>query len=160
MCRLIAGTLWTGAALGGVLVGDAPTAAPPNDNFANAIVLTGASATRAGDTNVEATLEAGEPDTVADGPALNSVWYAWTAPANGQVVVDLRTSSYDTLLAAYTGGAVNALTEVASNDDFGNSSQSRIRFQATSGTIYRIRVDGFNGDTGTINLNLHQNQPP
>ena len=40
---------------------------------------------------------------VADGPAVNSVWYTWTAPANGQVVVDLARSSYDTLLAAYTG---------------------------------------------------------
>ena len=75
-------------------------------------------------------------------------------------MIDLKTSDYDTLLAAYTGRRGERPDQVASNDDFGNSSQSRIRFQATSGTIYRIRVDGFNGDTGTINLDLHQNQPP
>ena len=61
--------MWTGAALGGVLVGDAAATAPANDNFANAIVLPGASATRLGDTNVDATLEQDEPDMVADKPA-------------------------------------------------------------------------------------------
>jgi Fibronectin type III domain/PASTA domain/Divergent InlB B-repeat domain len=157
---VIVAAMWTGAALGGVFVGDAPTAAPPNDDFANAIVLSGSIATRVGDTNVDATLETGEPGTVADGPAFKSVWYTWTAPANGQVVIDLATSSYETLLAAYTGSVVNALTEVASDDDFGVSSTSRIRFQAASGTVYKIRVDGYNGTTGTINLDLHQDPPP
>jgi PASTA domain len=38
-------------------LGDAPMSAPPNDDFANAIALVGPSATRAGDTNVDATLE-------------------------------------------------------------------------------------------------------
>ena len=157
---LLAAVVWTGAALGGVLAGDSAATAPANDNFANALVLPGASTTRLGDTNVDATLELDEPDTVADGPAANSVWYFWTAPANGMVVIDLKTSDYDTLLAAYTGNAVNALTEVASNDDFGEGNQSRVRFPAASGTVYRIRVDGYDGDTGTINLALHQDPPP
>ena len=34
---------------------------PPNDNFANAILLAGTTASRTGDTNVGATLETGEP---------------------------------------------------------------------------------------------------
>ena len=72
---LLAGAVWTGAALGGVFVGDAPTVAPANDNFANPIVLAGSNVTRAGDTNVDATLETGEPDTVAGRTAENSVWY-------------------------------------------------------------------------------------
>ena len=51
---LLAGTVWTGVA---VRVDGAP---PPNDNFASAIALTGADASRSGDMNVGATLEPGE----------------------------------------------------------------------------------------------------
>ena len=54
----------------------------------------------------------------------------------------------DTLLAAYTGDAVNALTKVASNDDactFGSS----ITFTAIEAETYRIAVDGVDGETSS-----------
>ena len=44
-------------------------------------------------------------------------------------------SSFDTLLAVYTGTAVNALTTVASNDDIdtsGHNYQSRVTFTAVA----------------------------
>ncbi len=55
------------------------TAAPPNDNFADAVVLSGDDVSRLGDTNVGATLEAGEPTMIGGAPAGASVWYRWTA---------------------------------------------------------------------------------
>jgi hypothetical protein len=61
------------------------------------------------------------------------------------------------LLAVYTGGSVNSLTEIASNDDiFINGSlsrQSRVVFNSSQGTTYRIAVDGYSSATGTIHLN-------
>jgi Fibronectin type III domain/WD40-like Beta Propeller Repeat/PASTA domain len=130
---------------------------PPNDDFANAIVLTGQDATRIGDTNVGAGLETGEPTQVAGAPAGASVWYRWTAPASGRASVDTQFSGYDTLLAVYTGSGVGTLSEVASNDDAGTDYlTSTAGFEATAGTTYRIRVDGFAGDTGTIDLHLRE----
>jgi hypothetical protein len=149
--------VWSGVALGGGSTVDALAAS--NDNFANAIVLSGATASRSGDTNVGATLEPGEAATVAGKPADTSVWYSWTAPSNGVVVIDTATSGFDTLLGVYTGATVNSLGEVASNDDF-LLLTSRVRFAATTSTVYRIRVDGFSGAAGTINLQLHQSAPP
>jgi hypothetical protein len=157
--------LWIGVALGltlgGVLAIGATAAAPSNDDFAGAIALTGTDASRSGDTNVDATLQPGEPATVAGSPAGASVWYSWTAPITGMVVIDTATSGFDTLLGVYTGTAVDTLGEVASNDDFIRPpGTSRVRFSATTGTIYRIRVAGYAGATGTINLHVHQAPPP
>src|SRR6266536_453742 len=151
------GAVWTGVALGGA---STVALAPSNDNFANATVLTGAVASRSGDTSGGATLEPGEAGTVAGSPAGASVWYSWTAPGDGEVEIDTETSAFDTLLGVYTGNAVNSLAEVASSDDFLRPTASRVRFHGTSGAVYRIRVDGYAGAAGAINLHMHQSPPP
>ena len=74
----------------------------------------------------------------------SSAWYRWTAPTTGWFTFDtLLNPAVDTVLAAYTGTTIDALTEVASNDDAtpGSVAQSRITFLATAGTTYRIAVD-------------------
>src|SRR5207248_9187787 len=110
------------------------------DLFANAQTLSGASGTVSG-TTVGMTKEAGEPNHAGNAGG-HSIWYAWTAPAAGSVTVDTIGSSFDTLLAAYTGSSVSALTTIASNDD-ASGTQSRITFTAAAGTTYRIAVDGY-----------------
>jgi hypothetical protein len=52
---------------------------------------------------------------------------------------------------------VTGLTLVANNDDddFGNST-SLVDFFATAGTVYRIAVDGYGGETGVVWLSLGQ----
>ena len=127
--------------------------APANDNFASAQALTGSSATVNG-TNNGATKETGEPNHAAKAGG-KSVWYRWTPQSNGTVEVNTAGSSFDTLLAVYTGGAVNSLTPVASNDDDpSGGTRSKVSFAATAGTTYRIAVDGYNAATGSIALNL------
>ena len=134
------------------------TPAPPNDNFANAQVISGSSGTVNG-TNSFATKEVGEPTNPAGTGGGRSVWYNWTATGTGQATFDTNGSSFDTILAAYTGTAVNALTVLASNDDISpitdpepRNIQSLITFAVTSGITYRIQVDGFDGDQGSIVL--------
>ena len=61
-------------------------------------------------------------------------------------------SSIDTLLAVYTGTAVNALTAVAANDDEPGLVTSAVTFSAVAGTTYQIAVDGFNGAAGDLVL--------
>jgi hypothetical protein len=132
--------------------GEEPLGTPPaNDNFANAQPLSGSTA-RASGTNEDATSEPGEPDH-ADGEG-HSVWYRWTAPASGRVIVDTCDSDFDTTMAVYTGGAVNALTRVAANDDGCNDEQSRVTFNATRGTTYWIAIDTFIDEGGDIVLAL------
>ena len=157
---LVSALLWFGVAAGGAIANGSTTAAPANDNFADAVVLSGDDVSRLGDTNVGATLEAGEPTTVASEPAGASVWYRWTASADGEVKVDTVTSDFDTLLGIYTGSAVDTLTVVASDDQSGGSDTSAVTFGVTAGTTYQIRVDGYFADTGTINLHLHTVLPP
>jgi hypothetical protein len=130
-----------------VLGGWVAHAQPANDNFANALVLSGAVVSTNG-SSVGASKEAGEPNHAANTGA-RSVWFNWTAPASGQVRLDTIGSSgsfnNDTLLAVYTGDTVNALTEVASNNNGPGLANgwSLLEFQASQGVTYHIAIDSF-----------------
>ncbi len=127
---------------------------PANDNFANRIAVSGLTNTVTG-SNVGASKEAGEPDH-AGFPGGKSVWWTWTAPASGNVSVTTFGSTFDTLLAVYTGSSAANLTLVASNDQAGGDDQSAVVFSSVSGTTYQIAVDGHFGDAGVIFLNINQ----
>ena len=132
---------------------------PPNDNFSAAQVINGCSGTTNG-TNVSATKESGEPDHASNG-GTRSVWYQWQAPNTGTAEFTTVGSLFDTVLGVYTGTAVNSLTTIGTNDDVqAGTTTSKVTFQATAGTIYRIAVGGFNnnsgGDFGTFTLNWTQ----
>ncbi len=124
---------------------------PPNDNFAGAQALNGVAGSATGE-STGATKEAPEPNHAGNAGG-KSLWYSWTASGSGSATFDTIGSSFDTLLAVYTGTSVGALTEVASNDDTRTNSQSRVSFTAVAGTVYRIAVDGYNGASGNIVLN-------
>ncbi len=127
--------------------------APPNDNIANAMVLTGTFGSVSGDTTFS-TAEFGEPPHY--GIARRSVWFAWRAPATSLVVFDTYGSFYDTVLAGYLGTNLAGLFQLASNDDSTFSLDSQITFYAVAGTEYRIAIDGFAGGFGPYVLNWTQ----
>ncbi len=128
-------------------------AAPVNDNFADAIQIAGFTISTSGN-NSGATKEAGEPNHAFTGGA--SVWWVWTAPADGSVTIDTGGSTFDTGLGVYTGNSVSGLTVVAQDDDDASLGlQSKVTFDATAGTAYHIAVDGFAAATGSITLNLN-----
>ena len=129
---------------------------PANDSFDAAVELSGRSDAVSGTTK-DATKEAGEPNH-ANEPGGASVWFRWTAPASGETTIDTCGSQFDTLLAAYTGDALNALTVVASNDDVCDH-QSSITFTADQGETYRIALDGLVAETGLFNLQLRLAPP-
>ncbi len=126
-----------------------------NDAFAAATTITSSAGSIAG-TTVGATRETGEPGHATcpyagcNGSA--SIWYAWTAPANGTLIINTATSSFDTLLALYTGDLVTNLTRIADNDDFGGTVQSQVSAPVTAGITYRVAVDGYGTQTGTSTL--------
>ena len=123
---------------------------PTNDNFTGATPLHGMNGSATG-TNVTATREPGEP-IHAGTPGAGSVWWSWTAPSSGAYLWSTSGSSFDTLLAVYTGDTVAALTEVASNDESNFGSTSELTFAAVAGTTYRIAVDGRYGSRGVVEM--------
>jgi hypothetical protein len=131
---------------------------PPNDDFADAQDLGSAPGASVSGTNRYATAEFGEPNHHGY-PALASVWYRWTAPTNGVVRLNTCGSNFDTLLAVYRGLTVDRLGRVASSDDFCGS-QSSLKFGTVAGTTYRIAVDGYAGQQGSIALELAPAVPP
>src|SRR5207302_3024984 len=124
--------------------------APANDAFASAERLGDRNGRVAG-TTAGATKEPGEPLHAGD-QGGHSIWYAWTAGANGDVTVDTSGSSFDTVLGVYTGSAVDALAQVAANDDADALLTSHVRFHATAGVTYLFAVDGKGGATGRVFL--------
>jgi hypothetical protein len=126
-------------------------APPPNDAFASAEEVSGRVTTVDG-LNKDATKEADEPNHAGE-PGGASIWYRWTAPADGDAVVSTCESSFDTLLAVYTGDSLASLAHLASNND-SCGLQSEVSFAATEGVTYRIAVDGDGGATGVVSLAL------
>jgi hypothetical protein len=125
---------------------------PANDDFADGFVLSGATGSTNGNL-LGASKEPGEPAHAGD-VGGHSVWFDWTALADGPVDFNTLGSAFDTTLAVYTGDDVTALTEIASNnDDLGGLRTSRVEFLAVAGQTYHIVVDGFQGAIGQYTLN-------
>ncbi len=139
----------------------APSLASASDTFPGTTISGSGSVTAS---NAGATSETGEPTPNGNAAfqPLNTIWYSWTAPSNGTLVVQTcgsTVTSFDTVLGLFTGAAVNALTQLAANDDTNNCSVapqtnygSSITQTVTSGTVYRVQVDGYGNATGTYNL--------
>jgi hypothetical protein len=74
------------------------------------------------------------------------------------VQITLATSGFDTLLAVYTGTAVNALTLVGSNDDCDTAgttvNYSCLWVNITPGTTYFVQVDGYSSAKGNAVIAL------
>ena len=85
--------LWLALSLTGAV------AVPPNDNFANGQLLTGAVGV-VGGSNVEADKEAGEPDHAGNAGG-HSVWYRWQANCSGTMTFDIDGGDFPALLAVY-----------------------------------------------------------
>jgi hypothetical protein len=126
---------------------------PDNDDFAERFVIIGMT-NEISASNVGATKEPEEPDH-AGHPGGSSVWWKWTAPSNGQVRVWTTNSSFNTLLAIYTGVSLSTLVPVASATN-GNA----VTFAAEGGTEYEIAVDGYSGGNGSFTLDLRQPAVP
>ncbi|MCW3024406.1 MAG: putative internalin, partial [Conexibacter sp.] len=131
--------------------------APLNDRFAAATDLGSTATNFVFGTTLDASVEPGEPDHALAGGGA-SVWYRWTAPRSATLRVDTcGGTSYDSVIAVYSGSAVEALTTVGANDDTagcGDGKSSRVRVHVDAGTTYRIAISGHGAATGPFTLTL------
>ncbi len=92
------------------------------------------------------------------------IWYYYTATADGNAVVSLCGSAFDTKLAAYSGADCASLVEIACNDDapcVSASFQSEIEIPGvTIGSSYWIQVGGYSNNVGSGILNISVYTPP
>src|SRR6185369_14728667 len=85
-------------------------------------------------------------------PGGSSVWYTWTPNADGIATLITAGSTFDTLLAVYTGDTVSNLTTVARDEDGGGFYTSAARFNTTAGQTVHFAIDGYNGSSGDFVL--------
>ncbi len=153
----------------GLVLANTKFAPPLNDDFINAEIVSGSTGSispPSSSNNLRATSEPGEP-LHAGQVGNGSVWFEWTAPQSGQVILNTAGSGFDTLLGIYQGNSVTALSEIASNDDDDGSIQgtSQVVFWATAGNTYKVAVDSKNnglpaGNGGVIQLSWSTNPNP
>src|SRR5205823_3461073 len=111
---------------------------PENDHFENGFKICGDFIGVTG-RNVGASKEAGESDHAGE-PGGHSIWWSWKAPLSGKVGLGTLGSSFDTVLAVYTGDSVSSLTVVATNDNTPDGNHggltSALTFDAVAGIVY------------------------
>lgn len=126
-------------------------AAPANDNFVDAILLTGENGSVTG-TNSGATNEAFDGDR-------KPVWYKWVAPFTGKISFDTLStaSAVDSFIIVYRDSyGSNTVTE---NDDYSSTNyRSYVKFNVILGATYYIGVGSYHG--APIGFTLHWQIPP
>jgi len=126
-------------------------AIPANDDFADGIRLSGSCITLTG-VITHASAEVGEPRHGSD-RSRKSVWWSWTSPANGNVVVSTAGTYFDHYLAVYTGASLSMLLPVRKGVGSAGSGATLI-FAVSAGITYHIAVDGPCGAAGRVVLDL------
>ena len=101
--------------------------------------------------NFFATAEPGEPPHVGRA-ARKSMWLRYVAAAPGIVTFSTEGSAFDTLLAAYAGGELNALSPIDEDDDSGPAYSSKISFALLAGEEVSITVDAVPEQAGVFQL--------
>jgi hypothetical protein len=123
---------------------------PPNDDFADAIVLPGNSGDRTGTGSRYSTTESGEPDING---ANGTVWFKWVAPSNGDFTYGTLGSTavgggeWDAMISIHTGSSVNALTTVGGPKD--TFLEESMTVAVTGGTTYYIQAAGFDNQAAS-----------
>ncbi|MDA3927815.1 MAG: T9SS type A sorting domain-containing protein [Prolixibacteraceae bacterium] len=90
----------------------------------------------------------------------HSVWFAFIAPVEGEVIIDVENATFDSQVALfknYRTSYFNSFDKIAYNDDisFSGGLDSRIKINSLDkGQLYLILVDGYKGATGTFDIKL------
>ena len=134
-------------------------AAPANDNFATPLDVTGIRIAPA-IINVGATTEVDEPADFAGVPVARTVWYSWTAPHGGVLLLSTEGSDFDTTLFFSTNSALSLGFDDGNDEDPGvTDGHSNIELDVDAGETFRIAVGGKPSggglpQAGRVQLNL------
>lgn len=136
---------------------------PPNDDFANRIILQGSPVATQGPI-LAAGKEPGEPSAIGYYSSSRTVWWSWTAPSDGRYAAVASATNIVTV-GVYTGTSISGLSLCA----FSETSHSALingqfrycrqaEWDATAGATYHMCVDG--GSAGVSEVGLAITRPP
>jgi hypothetical protein len=139
-----------------------PCEPPPNDNCPQAIVLSGSGTIIEPICNASATDSPGSFPSSCDGDTATigkDIWYRYTMPYDGALIVHTYDSSFDTVLGVYGNTAPSGCScpatifstayLIACSDDANGGFNSFVDFPISAGECMAIRVGGYkymNGD--------------
>ena len=121
-----------------------------NDEFADAKELAGPGGRIIG-SSIDATGTSGEY-MVLRFRSRHTVWYKWTAEADGMFRVNVERADFDTVIAAFTGSSAGSLRWIIENDDVGDGLLSAISFPIQKGVTYHICLGGYEEAKGDFRL--------
>lgn len=127
-------------------------AAPTNDAFSKAKSISAlpfyvVESTRG------ATLESKERQSTCARSSA-TVWFKIKPSMTGPIGLSTLGSTYDTVIAIWTGTKVSALTQVSCGNNDGTGKQAMAGWLASAGTTYYIQAGSLRG-TGTGKLHIH-----
>ena len=125
---------------------------PSNDNFANAIILTGSAGTVDG-TTVDATIESGDPCGFSPGSGSGSVWYTWTPPLSGALL--FSGSGFLTNYTIYTGTSLSSLASIE-----GGQFSCNVYVDVRAGQKLYIEMSSMSGYAGSFSIGWQISPPP
>lgn len=116
---------------------------PTNDDYNNVVIASGGSYTHT--QRIEGATVAGDdpafPCIAAPQQRYLTVWYRFTAPADGSLSVNTFASNYDTVLAIWTGSRGALMNQGCNNDFAGQGTRSQVGpLAVTFGSVYYIQV--------------------
>ncbi|MBQ7188519.1 MAG: leucine-rich repeat protein [Kiritimatiellae bacterium] len=134
---------------------------PANDAFANAALLPEGSPFTAEGVNVNASVEENDPLAESYWGSKSTVWWKWTAEADGEITLDTSESD-GAVIGVFTGDSLETLARVASNaepwtvPDEGSSHSGSwndlVTFETSAGATYYIVAGGSGSAVGKIVL--------
>ena len=117
-----------------------------NDFFANRASLRENSAT-VYSSSLFATVEPDEPPP-RRGVGGHSVWWTWTAPANGLATIDASASQFSAVVSLFHGDTLKTLTPAEQTGSY----DSIANIQVTAGETVQVSVDSYGNSFGyTLN---------
>lgn len=133
------------------------TSPPPNDNFANATVISSLPYSNSANTRV-ATKQSQENSSLLPNCAAaigHTVWYQFTATSALTLKLTTKDSDFDTVMAVWKNVSTTP-QQIACNDDIvtGSKVQSQIFLSATAGQTYYIQIGGYDIDAGYMKFEL------
>ncbi len=125
-----------------------------NDDFADAWVIS-VLPFEGQQSTADFTTETGEPEPDCTFSVRKTAWYSFTPIASGTIIVDTLGSSFDTVLVAYTGSTLDALTPLDCDDDALPGLLSQVSFPVTAGSTYHVQVGSWaTTPGGALELNV------
>jgi hypothetical protein len=93
--------------------------------------------------------------TCGSSSSTPDVWFYYQPYGNGFASFSLLGSSYDTVISLHTGCPGTTANQVACNDDYSGTPQSRIAsYFVHNGVNYWIRISGKNGAVGEFQFSM------